>query len=97
MLIARMMERSMLTFAPTELMEGLGAYEIFPLLAAKGDDDVDEARLGLFQSFLKRWGVRRHPPRAAADYEELFRATGNSFGLKTMHSATEATWSDVYA
>jgi hypothetical protein len=96
-LIARMIERSKLTFAPAELMQGLGAHDVLPLLAAKHTDDVDPARLDLFAGFLKRWGVRRHPPCAAADYEELFRATGNSFGLKTMKSAVEATWSDIYA
>jgi hypothetical protein len=96
-LIARTIERSRLTFAPTELMQGLGAYDIFPLLAAKDDDDVDEDRLGLFETFLKRWGVRRGPPAAPADYEELFKTTGNTFGLKTMRSAAEATWSDIYA
>lgn len=96
-LIARMIERANLTFAPTKLIQGLGAYDIVPLLAAKDDDVVDQTRLDLFKDFLKRWGVRRHPPRAAPDYEELFRATGNSFGLKTMMSAAEATWSGIYA
>jgi predicted nucleotidyltransferase len=96
-LIARMIERSKLTFAPSELIEGLGAYEVFPLLAAKDDKDVDQSRLDLLRGFLKRWGVRQHPPRAATDYEALFRATGNSFGLKTMMSAAEATWSAIYA
>lgn len=96
-LIARMLEQSKLTFAPTELMQGLRAYDIFPLLAAKDDQDVDQARLDLFEGFLRRWGVRGQPPAAAPDYEELFRATGNSFGLKTIRSAAEATWSDIYA
>ena len=96
-LIARMIERSSLTFAPIKLLQGLGAYEVYPLLMAKDDDDVDPVRLDIFKGFLEQWGVRRKPPCAAAEYEELFRATGNSFGLKTMMSAAEATWSAIYA
>jgi len=96
-LIARMIERSRLTFAPAELLQGLGAHEVSPLLAAKDDGEFDQERLDLFGNFLTRWGVRGHPPRVASDYEELFRTTGNSFGLKTMLSAAEATWSGLYA
>ncbi len=67
------------------------------LLAAKGDDDVDEQLLELFENFLKRYGVRSGPPVAPADYEELFRATGNTFGLKTIRAAAEETFSGMYA
>lgn len=96
-LIARMIERSKLTFAPVELMQGLGALDAFPLLAAKDDDDVDEGRLKLFSDFLRRFGVRQRPPVPAADYEELFRATDNNFGLKTIRQAAAQTFSGLYA
>jgi hypothetical protein len=96
-LIARMIERSRVTFAPTELMQGLGAYDFFPLLAAKDDDDVDQGRLNLLADFLKRYGVRQEPPASPAEYEELFRTTGNTFGLKTIRAAAEQTFSGMYA
>lgn len=96
-LIARMLEQSKLTFAPAELIQGLGAHDIFPLLAAKDDDVVDAARLMLFENFLMRYGVRKGPPAAAGDYGELFRVTGNTFGLETIRAAEEGTFSGLYA
>jgi predicted nucleotidyltransferase len=96
-LIARMLEQSKLSFAPVELIEGLEAHEAYPLLAAKGEDVVTEDRLNRLRKFLKRFGVRRHPPVAAPDYEELFWATGNSLGLKTIRAAAEETYQGLYA
>jgi hypothetical protein len=96
-LIARMLEKSKLTFAPAELIQGLGAYDIFPLLAAKDDDDIDAERFKLLENFLKRYGTREGPPAAPPDYEELFRVTGNTFGLKTIRAAAEETFSGLYA
>jgi len=97
MLIVRMLEQSKLSFAPSELMRGLGAYNIFPLLAAKDDDVVDDGRLKLFKKFLRRYGTRAGSPAAPSGFEELFRATGNTFGLKTMRAAAEETFSGIYA
>jgi predicted nucleotidyltransferase len=95
-LIARMLERSRLSFAPIELIEELEAHDAYPLLAAKDEDVVTEGRLHLLEKFLKRFGVRGHPPVAPSDYEELFRETGNSLGLKTIRAAAEETYRGLY-
>ena len=95
-LMAKAIERSIHSFAPTVLAQGLGAHDVFPLIAAKDYEDFSQERIELFEQFLQKWGKRGGPPAESIDYEALFRANGNSFGLKTLRAVSEATSHDLY-
>lgn len=50
-----------------------------------------------FRLFLGRFGTGRPPRESASGFEQLFKRTDNSFGLKTVYEAAGATFFGLYA
>lgn len=96
-LIARAIERGHLSFSPRFLTGFAELPAASCLIDGKDDVAFNSDRLLVFERFLERWGTGQAPREVASGYEQLFRRTANSFGLKTVYEAAEATSSGLYA